>query len=545
MCKISLSLSESQLLYRLFQLESLCSFRMYSVEISGSSIHAVFTHLPDFPHTHRCPFCHTPCSHTKGTYIRHVHMLPIQCRELIFDIPVFRFHCENPQCKHKYFSEPLFGFAGRYSRRSLRMEGQFIHYVLEMSACKASRLLSGSGMPVSASTLDRHLLRHHFPKPSVSVCVGIDDLANRRGHTYFSVVVDQKNHKPVALLPSRASEEVTAWLDAHPQVNTVTRDGGLCFESGIRNASHPIIEVTDRFHLLQTLSHLIKEHVGNGYMDYIKGLTKQLEGNLPDKGTCYSILRDRLEQMGGNKGRIRLWEKLHQMKLQGCSFPEIHKSGGLSFLVTRNLLKERRRSSFYTKRQKDLSSSCLALAGYFSTHAHVDTGEIFRLTRRPRVSEIKYLYKGIVDYMHDAHKTGMVGISKGKNPLSILLKALYDRREPNNEIVSRFFNDDTREDMYELHSVVSQFKNLLEKGTNAYSLDQWIRIAEASSIEFIRRYAAGIKKEFNPVWQAVHSTLSNGLLEGTVNRIKSIKRQMYGRECLKLLTIKTIYARCG
>ena len=70
-------------------------------------------------------------------------------------------------------------------------------------------------------------------------------------------------------------------------------------------------------------------------------------------------------------------------------------------------------------------------------------------------------------------------------------------------------------------------------------------LAESSGIDFIEKFAANIRTEFKAVWQAKHSNLSNGILEGTVNKIKTIKRQMYGRAKLKLLMIKTIYAHTG
>lgn len=56
----------------------------------------------------------------------------------------------------------------------------------------------------------------------------------------------------------------------------------------------------------------------------------------------------------------------------------------------------------------------------------------------------------------------------------------------------------------------------------------------------IRKFAAGIKADQQAVQNAMDIYLNNGILEGTINKIKAIKRQMYNRASYKLLKIKLI-----
>ena len=58
-------------------------------------------------------------------------------------------------------------------------------------------------------------------------------------------------------------------------------------------------------------------------------------------------------------------------------------------------------------------------------------------------------------------------------------------------------------------------------------------------------FAKGLGKEIEAVVNAVSSDLSNGFVEGTVNKLKTAKRAMYGRCHLKLLSAKLIYAPSG
>jgi len=51
----------------------------------------------------------------------------------------------------------------------------------------------------------------------------------------------------------------------------------------------------------------------------------------------------------------------------------------------------------------------------------------------------------------------------------------------------------------------------------------------------LRNFAKGIQKDYDAINQAVISTISNGQVEGQVNKLKNIKRMMYGRADFQLL----------
>ncbi len=66
------------------------------------------------------------------------------------------------------------------------------------------------------------------------------------------------------------------------------------------------------------------------------------------------------------------------------------------------------------------------------------------------------------------------------------------------------------------------------------SLTEWIKIAGAEG-SALKGFAKGINQDYGAVNQAVISTISNGQVEGQVNRLKTIKRNMYGRAGFELL----------
>ena len=63
----------------------------------------------------------------------------------------------------------------------------------------------------------------------------------------------------------------------------------------------------------------------------------------------------------------------------------------------------------------------------------------------------------------------------------------------------------------------------------------WIEIAKRSGIGSMVRFAFGLQRDLSAVSAAVESPWSNGQVEGQINRLKMIKRQMYGHAGLQLL----------
>ncbi|EEV7044479.1 transposase, partial [Escherichia coli] len=73
------------------------------------------------------------------------------------------------------------------------------------------------------------------------------------------------------------------------------------------------------------------------------------------------------------------------------------------------------------------------------------------------------------------------------------------------------------------------------KNQNKSQLSSWFtRVHESGSAEF-RRVVAGMEADAAAICEAISSRWSNGVVEGHVNRLKMLKRQMYGRAGFELL----------
>jgi transposase len=73
-------------------------------------------------------------------------------------------------------------------------------------------------------------------------------------------------------------------------------------------------------------------------------------------------------------------------------------------------------------------------------------------------------------------------------------------------------------------------------------LDSWITAVEADDQPHLRSFAAGLRRDYDAVRNGLTLPHNSGPVEGHVNRIKMLKRQMYGRANLDLLRKRVLLA---
>jgi transposase len=98
-----------------------------------------------------------------------------------------------------------------------------------------------------------------------------------------------------------------------------------------------------------------------------------------------------------------------------------------------------------------------------------------------------------------------------------------------------------RQALCEVSEVASQacqlarsFREMIED-RQSEKLDEWLHQAENSRIVEFERCATSLRADYDAVKAALIYSWSNGQVEGQVNRLKLIKRQMYGRANFGLL----------
>ncbi len=93
----------------------------------------------------------------------------------------------------------------------------------------------------------------------------------------------------------------------------------------------------------------------------------------------------------------------------------------------------------------------------------------------------------------------------------------------------------------QVYALAQQFSMLVKK-REASKLNPWIKDCKASGIRMLQNFATRIEQDYNAVRTALETEWSNGQTEGQINRLKLLKRQMYGRANFDLLRQRVLYA---
>lgn len=91
----------------------------------------------------------------------------------------------------------------------------------------------------------------------------------------------------------------------------------------------------------------------------------------------------------------------------------------------------------------------------------------------------------------------------------------------------------------DLFEVLNEFKDML-KNKASENLSNWKEKVKKLNIKEMDSYVNGLEKDYDAVINAIILDYNNGLAEGSVNKLKNIKRVMYGRNSFELLRCKVL-----
>ncbi len=91
----------------------------------------------------------------------------------------------------------------------------------------------------------------------------------------------------------------------------------------------------------------------------------------------------------------------------------------------------------------------------------------------------------------------------------------------------------------EARSLTRQFLGIMHR-RRPREFDRWLNRLERCSVKELQRFAKSLRADLPAVRAAFTVSWSNGQTEGHVNRLKFLKRQMYGRASVELLRLRVL-----
>jgi transposase len=90
------------------------------------------------------------------------------------------------------------------------------------------------------------------------------------------------------------------------------------------------------------------------------------------------------------------------------------------------------------------------------------------------------------------------------------------------------------------YHLVEMFLQMVRERTGE-QLESWLEAVEASHLEAFEPFVTGVQQDKDAVQAGLSLPWSNGPLEGNVNRLKLMKRSMYGRAEFDLLKFRVLH----
>lgn len=495
-----------------------------------------------------CPICGRPSSRVHSWYRRRLADLPWQGIPARLMLWSRRFFCDTPDCPRRIFTERLPGVAAPHARRTDRLRAWLRHVAFALGGEPGVRLLCQLGIAVCGDTLLAQIRTQTLPARPTPRVLSIDDFAFRRGRTYGSILVDLEQHHVVDLLPDRSGSGVAAWLATHPGVTLISRDRSGEYADGARAGAPQARQVADRFHLLRNLRDVVlrvlKRHaqlVGRVVPPEIEAqpLTRfrldregTRERTRVEMQARYAAIQH-LTQEGMSISAIARALKLHRhtvQKYRTCtSPPQRHYTAHQTSTLTpyQDYLMERWKSGCYNARQLWRE---LAAQGYPGSYRNVA-----RVTGYLRTREG-------ADKVLSPVAVGRMGMTPARAAGLVVVRPEQRTTEEQRAV----------EQLAALHPEIqttlacfAAFATLIRERRDpppACQLEQWMSQAAASGVRELKAFATKLRQDAEAVLAALTLPYSQGQTEGQVNRLKLLKRSMYGRAKFDLLRGRVLYA---
>lgn len=489
-----------------------------------------------------CPLCQRPSRRLHSHYLRTLADLPCHGRRVVILLQARRWRCVTRGCARHIFTERLPEVVRPYGRRSERLGDLQRHLGLALGGEAGARLALRLSLPISGDALLR-LVRRGAPARAEEAprVLGVDDWAWRRGRRYGTILCDLEEGRVIDLLPDRDADTVAAWLLEHPGVAIVARDRAGAYADGIRRGAPEAVQVADRWHLLRNASDALL-----WVLERHRGALARVARVVLDEATMVIAPAPRrptkLEELRLRRqaNRDAQFERVEALSRSGLGTQAIARATGLARNTVRNWLRAGAAPTWRKGRKAGLIDPFLP---YLVRRLGEGERNATRLWREIRALGFNGQAVGA---------RARIATLKAKDPsLSTRVAAPAWSRPTARRTAHLVLCGDKIagldgcflakliDAVPEIGRAVSEargFATLVREGDHA-ALGPWLERCQDGPL---RSLAASLSRDQAAVEAALSLPWSTGPVEGQINRLKTLKRTMYGRAGLDLLRARIL-----
>jgi transposase len=510
----------------------------------------------------RCHTCGNTSERIHSHYQRTLADLPWAHCPVRILIQLRKFFCDNADCKRRIFTEPILELAPRYARKTKRLQDELYLIGYSLGGRAGAREADGLGREVGPDTLLRRVrtvtATQNTSTPMVNA-LGVDDWAFRKGHHYGTILVDLERHELIDLLPDRSAESLATWLKEHPEIEIISRDRAGVYSDGARQGAPQADQVADRWHVLRNLGEAIERltaqhtsHMREAAQQFAPAVAPPQMSEEPAPETLPASEQRRLARQ---ETRHERYDQIQELRREGWTQKAIADQVGVSLRTVKRFLSapaypersRRRRQPRNTDRydaylRQRLAEGCRNVAqlyrevkpqGYAGSYANLykavaslaptvplDQADASRRLHTPAPPAVEVPSSRSVAWWLQGHLSPTLPQKLAQQAFLQQLYVLAPVLKEAGELAQEFIG--------------------LVQDRSLVRLNAWLETACQTVCTEVRRFAQGLCQDLASIQNAVSLEWSNGQVEGQVNRLKMLKRQMYGRANFDLLRARVM-----
>lgn len=505
-----------------------------------------------------CPACLEPSRRVHSRYLRHLADLPWHGIPVHIELHTRRFLCDTPGCPRRIFTERLSETTCCRARRTSRLLSAHRLIALALGGEAGARLAEELGLVVSADTLLRRLKAgctdsHEAPAPLTPRCLGVDDWAWRKGQRYGTLLCDLERGHIVDLLPVRSAESLAEWLRRHPGIDVISRDRSGIYAEGAATGAPGAVQVADRFHLFKNLTDALQRILERQHgqlrramvnasqeaeQEALAALQAQPTAE-PKEQRPSAAARQKQERRAR---RLACYTEVVKLKKIGLSHGAIARKVGIE---RRTVIRCLQHGSFPERRDRPrrqhLLDPYLEYIRQRWEEGVTNASQLFREIRErgyrgTSYSQLRDLVQGWRVGPYPTKRFGPPPLASVRQS-AWLLALPEEKRTPDQQ---RYLDSvaEVWPEVRELERLAREFVRFFRE-KDASTIGLWIHAAERTPL---RSFARGLFSDLRAIRAAIELPWSTGPTEGHINRLKTLKRQMYGRAGFELLRARVLAA---
>jgi transposase len=508
-----------------------------------------------------CPFCGQESTHIRSTYTRHVTDVPCAGRQVKLILRVRKFRCDTTDCPRRIFVERLTPFIEPWARMTNRLSQTIEAIGLATSGELGSRFAPRLGLVTSPTTILRRTMTLSAQRSEAVSQLGIDDWSFRRGRQFGTILVNLATHEIIDLLPDRETETAQAWMQAHPEIDVVSRDRGEDYAAAARKGAPRARQVADRYHLTDNLRDFVEEILARCRTEISQvAMRAQETGDDVEQASVPPFWLAQDAPLAGSAHLARhaerrdRYQQLIYLREQGVTQQEIARRLGMAERTVRHWLtrgipyaspelRHKRRRSFdpyaayVRERFFQGSRNGLQLWRELQTQGYKGGSRaVYRFLAQLKQGSA---LTGEKAQQSQAAPDSPVSRWTAKQAVWWFIRDPSDLKKTEQEALVAIRQASPTADM--AYGLAQDFMGML-RHREGERLDVWLGQVRASHIPELQRFVQSIQRDKDAVLAGLTEPWSNGVVEGNINKLKLIKRMMYGRAEFPLLRQRVLYA---